>query len=117
MSDQNQGKLYQCSGFDTNGKAIWEDVGGELVANKLTANYINALDITAKKITVRDNSKNVVFMADATSTTEGSNIKLGNFNVDKNSIKNGTLGSANSVIMSIGSEGSASIADSGNKSG
>ena len=57
MSDKSQGKLYQCSGFDTNGKAIWEDVGGELVANKLTANYINALDITTKKIAVlQDNT-------------------------------------------------------------
>ena len=88
MSDKSQGKLYQCSGFDTNGKAIWEDIGGELVANKLTANYINALDITAKKITVLNNNNAeqselnpILFEADGLSGT--GSVKIANFTVNQ----------------------------------
>jgi len=36
----------------------WVDVAGELVTNKLTTNYLNALDITTKKITVLENNNN-----------------------------------------------------------
>lgn len=94
MPEQNQGKLYQCSGFDTNGKAIWEDVGGELVANKLTANYINALDITAKKITVLNNnnatqsdSNPILFEANGLSGT--GSVKIANFTVNQTGLYSG----------------------------
>lgn len=83
----------------------------------LSADFIDALGITANKITVNDNKGETVFMADATSTEEGKNITLGSFDVDKNSIKSGVLGDANSVIVSTGSDGSADIAGSGSKSG
>ena len=39
-----------------------------MVTNKLTANYINAMDITAKKITVLDKSDDTLFEADGTKT-------------------------------------------------
>lgn len=88
MSDQDQGKLYQCSGFDADGNAIWKDVGGELVANKLTANYINALDITTKKITVlqdnKDEQSQILFKADGTSKNGA--VKIGGFDVKNNTL-------------------------------
>lgn len=83
----------------------------------LTVDFINSLGITAEKITVKDSAGKTVFMADATSTTEGQNITLGSFKVDKNSIKSGAVGSENSVIVSTGSDGRASIAGSGSTSG
>ena len=112
MPDQNQGKLYQCSGFDTNGKAIWEDVGGELVTNKLTANYINALDITAKKITVLNNnnaaqsdSNPILFEADGLSET--GSVKIANFTVKNDKLYSGEhdeIGSTKAGIY-LGSNG------------
>lgn len=83
----------------------------------LTVDFINSLGITAEKITVKDSTGKTVFMADATSTEEGKNITLGSFKVDENSIKSGALGSENSVIVSTGSNGSASIAGSGRTTG
>lgn len=60
----------------------WEDIGGELVANKITANYINALDITTKKITVLNDDVNqkILFKADGTGST--GEVTIGNFKVD-----------------------------------
>ena len=89
MSDQNQGKLYQCSGFDSNGKAIWEDIGGELVTNKLTANYINALDITAKKITVLDKSNNNKPLFEADGINGTGNVSIANFTVRNDKLYSG----------------------------
>lgn len=66
----------------------WEDIAGELVTNKLTANYINALDITTKKITVRqdnaDDKSAILFEADGISNN--GTVKVGGFNVTNNSI-------------------------------
>lgn len=92
----------------------WSDV---IENSMLTVDFINSLGITAKKITVKDSNNKVVFLADASTTTEGSNIKIGGFNVDENSIKNGSLGGANSVMMCTGSTDSASIGGSGSQSG
>jgi hypothetical protein len=68
-----------------------------LVANKLTANYINALDITAKKIEVLDSTNtDVIFRADGTSGSETSNsVQIGGFQVTKDSLVGGdpTIGS------------------------
>ena len=83
----------------------------------LSVDFIDSLGITAEKITIKDKDQNVVFMADATSTVEGENIKLGNFSVNKNSIKNGDLGTANSVLVSTGSGEEVSIGASGNMAG
>ena len=41
-----------------------------MVTNKLTAKYINALDITTKKITVLDKYENTLFEADGTKTID-----------------------------------------------
>ena len=104
---QNQGKLYQCSGFDTNGKAIWEDVGGELVANKLTANYINALDITAKKITVLDKDDNTKKLFEADGINGNGNVSIANFTVKNDKLYSGEhneIGSTKAGIY-LGSEG------------
>ena len=95
MSDKSQGKLYQCSGFDTNGKAIWEDIGGELVANKLTANYINALDITSKKIQVLDSNNNTLFLADG--INGNGEVNIGGFTVDSNRLYAGNPGTDDSI--------------------
>jgi flagellar basal body rod protein FlgC len=81
MDGRDQGKLYQWNG------EIWEDIGGELVANKLTATYINALDITAKKIEILDNSTppKTIFKADGTKT-ENKEVQIGGFTVTADSI-------------------------------
>ena len=112
MSDRDQGALYQCSGFDADGKAIWEDVGGELVANKLTANYINALDITARKISILD-GKNPVFIANTVDPTSGSyDVNIGGFSVDSSTLLNGTFGADKSVLVSTGYKNASSIGGS-----
>ena len=55
----NKGELKQW----TNG--AWKDIGSEIVANKLTATYINALNIIAKKIKIlNDDGNTTLFEAD-----------------------------------------------------
>ena len=62
----------------------WVDVGEELVANKVTANYINALDITAKKIKILDTDNTTLFEADG---LDGQHkVTIGGFNVAGSSI-------------------------------
>ena len=82
------GNLKQCSGFNDDGTAIWTDIAGELVTNKLTANYINALDITTKKITVlqdnNDEQSQILFKADGTS--KDGTVKIGGFDVKNNTL-------------------------------
>jgi len=43
----------------------WVDISGEMIANKVTANYINAMDITAKKLTVLDGSNQPLLIANS----------------------------------------------------
>lgn len=75
------GNLKQWNGTD------WVDISGELVTNKLTANYINAMDITAKKITVLDKtSKNPIFIAGETGSNGKQMNIIGGFKIDENSI-------------------------------
>ena len=95
-------------------RIIW---GTPVKASMLSVDFIDSLGITAEKITIKDKDQNVVFMADATSTIEGENIKLGNFNVSKNSIKNGKLGTDDSVLVSTGSTENASIGTSEDTTG
>ena len=96
MPDKSQGKLYQCSGFGTNGKAIWEDIGGELVANKITANYIIALDITAKKITVLDPDDNTKKLFEADGINGTGSVKIADFNVNQTGLYSGNHNSIES---------------------
>ena len=47
------GELKQCKSVnETTHLGEWEDIGGELVLSKLTADYINALEITTNAISV-----------------------------------------------------------------
>lgn len=96
------GNLKQCSSLDANGKATWTDIAGELVTNKLTANYINAMDITAKKITIlqdnKDEQSQILFKADGTSNN--SEVNIGGFTVDSNRLYAGTPGSGSGIELS-----------------
>ena len=85
------GNLKQCSGFNEDTKkAIWEDIAGELVTNKLTANYINALDITAKKITVLDKSNNNKPLFEADGINGNGSVQIANFTVNQTGLYSGT---------------------------
>jgi hypothetical protein len=87
--------LKQCVGFDDSGNAVWEDVGGELVTNKVTATYINALDITAKKVNVP-----YLFMADGSSTnTSEHRVEIAGFNVQQNTLTTGTESAGNLIKL------------------
>ena len=80
----------------------WEDIGGELVANKLTANYINALDITAKKIQVNDVNGNVLFKANGISGDADSNqVTIGGFYVTKDALVGGGITTQNYCKLNI----------------
>lgn len=94
-------------------KGAWENIGGELVANKVTATYINALDITAKKITVTDgkDGDNIVFRADGL-TESSDKVEIAGFKVSRTSIKKGEIGANESVLVSIGETSTANIAGS-----
>ena len=96
---------------DKRGK--WVEIGGELVANKVTANYINALDITAKKITVTDGKEgdNIVFRADGL-TDSPDKVEIAGFKVSRASIKKGEIGADESVLVSTGEASTANIAGS-----
>jgi hypothetical protein len=84
-----QGKLYQWNG------SKWEDIGGELVANKLTANYINALDITTKKISVVNSSNTGTLLeADGNPTTGDHFVKIGGFEVSTNGLYTSGFGTS-----------------------
>lgn len=120
------GNLKQCSGFNEDTKkAIWEDIAGELVTNKLTANYINAMDITAKKITVLDKNNNNKPLFEADGINGTGSVKIANFTVKNDKLYSGEhdeIGSTKAGIylgvdgLSIGSNfkvtaGSVEISD------
>ena len=78
----------------------WVDISGELVTNKLTTNYINALDITTKKIHVKDANGNTLFKANGIPGEADSNkVTIGGFDVDHNKLSIGTIGSDNSIAL------------------
>lgn len=75
--------------------SAWEDIGGELVANKLTANYINAFDITAKKINVPN-----LFTADGTGTNPANHkVEIAGFDVQQNTLTTGTESAGNLIKL------------------
>jgi len=109
-------EAYETGNLRQYDKNAWHDIAGELVTNKLTANYINALDITAKKITVLQNSTSaILFEADGLSTTPS--VQIAGFEVDSNSISKNGLGEKGSVIMCTGTDGKANIGGSDLKDG
>jgi hypothetical protein len=85
------GGLKQCTLLE-DGKATWADIGNEIVANKLTANYINALDITAKKINVPN-----LFTADSLATDPY--VQIAGFNVEQNTLTTGTNEAGNLIKL------------------
>ena len=60
--------------------SAWQPISDEIIENKVTANYINAMDITAESIEVIDANSRTLFKADGLSTTP--EVKIGNFDVD-----------------------------------
>lgn len=88
-ASQPQGILRQWTG------STWEDIGGELVANKLTATYINALDITAKRIDVPN-----LFTADGTDTNPANHkVEIAGFDVQQNTLTTGTESAGNLIKL------------------
>ena len=72
------GTLFQ---YTTAGK--WVDISNEIVANKVTANYINGLNVTTKKIEVLDGN-GTLFSAD----TDTKKVQIAGFNVTADKIEN-----------------------------
>lgn len=82
------GVLYQWVGTASSG--YWTDIGDEIVANKVTANFINALKITAKKVKVLDEDNSTLFEADG---LDGDHrVSIGGFEVKKNTLTTGDTG-------------------------
>ena len=82
------GSLYQWVGTASSG--YWKDIGEEVVANKVTANYINALKITAKRVKVLDTDNTTLFEADG---LDGNHkVTIGGFEVKKNTLTTGDTG-------------------------
>lgn len=79
----------------------WEDIGGAIIAEKVTAEYVNALDILTRKITVENNDKNILFDADARANKNY--VKIGGFEVIKNALVSGALGGTEYVH--VGTDG------------
>lgn len=93
--------LKQCK--TENGTRKWVDIGGELVTNKITANYVNALDITAKKINIY-NGQTPIFIANSIDPPAGKSyqVKIGGFEVNDKDLFSNTVGENGSVLMSSG---------------
>lgn len=84
--------LYQWNGSD------WEDIGSEIVTNKVTAQFINALDVTAKKIKILDTDNSTLFEADG---LDGNHIvTIGGFEVEKNVLTTGDTTTGNLIKLS-----------------
>ena len=98
--------LYQWKGKhsnDTSDPGGWEDIGGELVANKVTANYINTLGITAQKVTVLDKTGGKLFEANGTAKDGQGNpdpyVQIAGFDVKQNTLTTGGTKSGNLIQL------------------
>jgi hypothetical protein len=109
LTDENEiyVDIYKYNGYlkqrDGNN---WVDISTEIVANKVTANYINALDITAKKITVIDENvqtttenpdANIIFRADSATK----DVKIAGFKANSDTLYGGGNGKNNYCKLSI----------------
>lgn len=84
--------LYQWNGSD------WEDIGSEIVAKKVTAQFINGFDITAKRIKITDTDNSTLFEADG---IDGNHIvTIGGFEVEKNVLTTGNTTTGNLIKLS-----------------
>lgn len=93
-----KGALKQCTAIAADGTATWEDIGDEMVTNKLTATYINALDITAKKIKILNDAGNTtLFEADGLSETP--KVQIGGYNVVGSTLTTGTTEDKNQITL------------------
>lgn len=75
------------------------------MANKVTANYVNALDITAKKIAVLDKDNNTLF--EANGLNKNGTVKIANFTVNHDKLysnEHSTIDSTGTGIY-LGSDG------------
>ncbi len=84
------------------GDGHWEDVGGEIVANKVTAAYVNTLGITAKRIHVLDANNNTLFLADADHPDD---TQLGGLKVEENKLTFKEQDEQNSFKLETGNSG------------
>ena len=88
------------------GDKSWHEVDSEIVANKVTAAFVNALQITAKKIEVKNSDGDILFKANGLPDEPDTNtVQIANFNVDNNSLYIGTPGEEGSVLVSTGTTG------------
>lgn len=78
----------------------WEDIGGKVVAKSVTAEYINAFDILAKKIVVKNGNQ---VLLDADATANNNYVKIGGFNVTAEAFESGALGGTKYVH--VGTDG------------
>ena len=99
---QVNANVIDVSGVITAGRANIETI----VTNKVTASYINALNIAADSITVTDSSNNEVFAASAS----GKVVRLGGFTASQRSLTSGTLGNTQFVGIYSSFSGSTTIA-------
>lgn len=67
------GKAQEIKQWDSDSEE-WKAVGGEIIANKVTATYVNALDITAQAINIPGKFK-------ASNLETGSPVEIGGFEV------------------------------------
>ena len=73
-----------------------------MVTNKLTANYINALDITTNKIHVKDTNGNTLFKANGIPGEKDSNqVTIGGFSVTKDALVGGKINTQNYCKLNI----------------
>lgn len=73
---------------------------GTIVTNTVTADYIDALGIVAKKIKILDDNGDILFNADS----DTKEVQMAGFDVDYNSISSGTKDSSGYVYISKGKQ-------------
>lgn len=107
----SQGKLWQWDSSANSDRGGWVDIGGELVANKVTAQFINALKIKANAITIfntadqsQQNESTVIFSANDADYKTANQVKAGGFLIGTTSLVSGNVGESDSVLVSTGTQ-------------
>ena len=85
------GELRQWNGTE------WLDISDEIVANKVTTAYVDALDVTAKKIKVLDTDNTTLFEADGLNGAH--KVQIGGYNVVGSTLTTGTSSNKNQIIL------------------
>lgn len=85
------GELRQWNG------TTWLDISDEIVANKVTTTYVDALDVTAKKIKILDTDDTTLFEADGLNGAH--KVQIGGYNVVGSTLTTGTTADKNQIIL------------------